>query len=120
MIGKGNLGPMARFWQSYLMTNANAVLDEGSVVIKCCDTINNWKNPVEGSYSLFCLSSGIVACHEVKEDMLNAENIGPRRLEIFITERIETNHTVLYANINKLLRNKRKIEGPKQQDFDHS
>ena len=37
--------------------------------IKCCDGINNWKNPFKNSDRLFCLSSEIAACHEVKEDM---------------------------------------------------
>ena len=50
---------------------------------------------------MFYLSSGIVACHEVEEDMFNAENIGRRRLESFIEERIETNHTDFYATIKK-------------------
>ena len=40
------------------------ILDDESAVIKCCDSINNWKNPFEGSNSLFCLYYGIVACHE--------------------------------------------------------
>ena len=77
------------------------VLHGESAVIKCCDCINNCKNPFEGSDSLFCLSSEIVACHEVEEDMFNAENIGWRRLENCIAERIEANHTDFYATIKK-------------------
>ena len=50
---------------------------------------------------MFYLSSGVVACHEVEEDMFNAENIGRKRLESFIAERIETNHTDFYATIKK-------------------
>ena len=76
-------------------------LDDESAVIKCCDCLNNWKNPFEDSDSLFCLSSGIAGCHEVEKDMFNAENIGRRRLESFIAERIETNHTDFYATIKK-------------------
>ena len=52
------------------------IIDDESAVIKCCDCINNWKNRFEDSDSLFSISSGIVACHEVEEDMFNAENIG--------------------------------------------
>ena len=61
--------------------NPKRILDDESAVIKCCDSINNWKNPFEGSDSLFCLSYGIVACHE--EEMFNAESTGRRRLESF-------------------------------------
>ena len=93
--------------------SAKRILDDESAVIKCCDSINNWKNPFEDSDSLFCLSSGIAPCHEVEEDMFNAENIGRRRLESFTVEKIETNHTDFYAIIKKkilkLLRNKRRL-----------
>ena len=75
------------------------ILDGESAVIKCCDSINNWKNPFEGSNSLFCLSYGIVACHE--EEMFNAESTGRRRLESFFAETIETNHTDFYSTIKK-------------------
>ena len=54
------------------------ILDNQSAVIKCCDSINNLKNSFGDSDSLFCLFSGIIACHEVEEDMFNAENIGRR------------------------------------------
>ena len=81
--------------------SAKCILDDESAVIKCCDCINNWKNPFEDSDSLFCLFSEIVVCHEVEEDMFNAENIERRRLESFIAERIEANHTDFYATIKK-------------------
>lgn len=69
--------------------------------IKCCDGINNWKNPFKNSDRLFCLSSEIAACHEVKEDMFNAENVGRRGPESFMAERIETNHIDFYVTIKK-------------------
>lgn len=68
--------------------------------IKCFDGINNWKNPFKNSDRLFCLSSEI-ACHEVKEDMFNAENIGRRGPESFMAERIETNHIDFYVTVKK-------------------
>ena len=88
-------------WKGSKDLSPKRILDDESAVIKCCDCINNWKNPFEDSDSLFCLSSGIAGCHEVEKDMFNAENIGRRRLESFIEERIETNHTDFYATIKK-------------------
>ena len=54
----------------------NPILDDESDVIEYCDSINNLEDSFGDSDSLFCLFSGIVACHEVEEDMFNAENIG--------------------------------------------
>ena len=54
----------------------NRILDDESDVIEYCDSINNLEDSFGDSGSLFCLFSGIVACHEVEEDMFNAENIG--------------------------------------------
>lgn len=71
--------------------------------IKCCDGINNRKNQFKDylSDSLFCLSSEIVACHEVKEDTFNAENIGRRGPESSMAERIEANHIDFYVTIKE-------------------
>ena len=74
-------------WKGSKDLSPKRILDDESAVIKYCDSINNWKNPFEDSESLFCLSSGIFVCHEVEEDMFNAENIGRRRLESFSAER---------------------------------
>ena len=73
---------------------------------------------------MFYLSSGVVACHEVEEDMFNAENIGRKRLESFIAERIETNHTDFYATIKKsnlkTFQERCHVKDPKLQDFDQN
>ena len=88
-------------WKGSKDLSHKHILDDESAIIKCCGSINNWKNQFEDSDSLFSLSSGIVPSHEVEEDMFNAENIGRSRLESFIAEMIETNRTDFYANIKK-------------------
>ena len=88
-------------WKGSKDLSPKHILDEESAVIECCDSINNSKNPFEDSDSLFCSSSGIVVCHEVEEDMFNAESIGRRWLDSFIAKRIETKCTDFYANMKK-------------------
>lgn len=75
-------------------------LDERRVA-KCYELMNFWGNPIKKKDLLKSISGATCVGMVIATNLLSAENVTKKQLEMFIAEQVESNIVILFTDLEK-------------------